>query len=73
MVSTRKSSSAANRQMKLKDAATYLGVSIPVMTRLVGSGTIPYTLNPVDRRCKLVRVKDLDCFKEQLLTPEKKG
>jgi hypothetical protein len=72
-MSTRKPSSAADGQMKLRDAAKYLGVSIPVMTRLVGSGALPYILNPLDRRCKLVLVKDLDRLKKQLLPVEEKG
>jgi hypothetical protein len=58
--------------MKLRDAAIYLGVSIPVMTRLVGSGALPYVLDPLDMRCKLVLVMDLDRLKEQLLSSGKK-
>jgi hypothetical protein len=72
MMSTRKPSSAANRKLKLRDAATYLGVSIPVMTRLVGSGVLPYALDPLDMRCKLVLVRDLDRLKEQQLSSGKK-
>lgn len=64
---TRNSSSRKVRRMKLKDAAAFLGVSIPVMTRLVNSGTLKYVLDPLDRRRKLVAVDDLERLKHESL------
>jgi hypothetical protein len=68
-MSTRKASSAVNRKMKLRDAARYLGISPATMSRLIARG-FPHTLDPIDRRRKLVTVADLDRLKEQSLAGE---
>jgi hypothetical protein len=72
MVNTRKSSSAANRKMKLSDAAAYLGISAASMSRLIARG-FPHTQDPLDRRRKLVLLADLNRLKEQSLTVDEDG
>jgi predicted site-specific integrase-resolvase len=67
MMGTRKSSSSKNRKMKLKDAAAFLGVSVPVMTRLVNSGVLKYAVDPLDRRRKLVAIEELERLKRESL------
>ena len=58
------------RRMKLCEAAAYLGVTTSMMSRLVRRGVLSYTVNPFDRRLKLVSVEDLDRLKEQALIEE---
>ena len=58
------------RRMKLKDAAAYLGVSQNKLTLLVEAGRLPYSVDPLDRRLKLVAVDDLDRLKEESLIGE---
>ncbi len=53
--------------MKLKDAAVFLGISIPAMTRLVSSGTLKYVIDPLDRRKKMVAVEELERLKQESL------
>lgn len=55
------------RRMKLCDAAAYLGVSAALISRLVKAGQLPYFIDPLDRRLKLVSVADLNRLKEQSL------
>lgn len=61
------------RRMKLCEAAAYMGVTTSLMSRLVRRGVLPYTVNPLDRRLKLVSVEDLDRLKEQALLAEEEG
>lgn len=63
MMDIRKSSARKGRKMKLKDAAAFLGVSIPAITRLVSSGALKYVIDPLDRRKKLVSVEELERLK----------
>jgi predicted site-specific integrase-resolvase len=67
MMDTSKSSTRKSRKMKLKDAAAFLGVSIPVITRLVSSGTLKYVIDPLDRRKKMVSVEELERLKRESL------
>lgn len=53
------------KRMNLSTAAAYLGVSAAMMSRLVKAGVLPYSVDPLDRRLKLVRVADLDRLKER--------
>jgi hypothetical protein len=71
-MSNRKPSSAADRKMKLKDAATYLGISAASMSRLIARG-FPHTKDPIDRRRKLVTLADLNHLKEQSMTVDEEG
>lgn len=58
------------KRMKLSDAATYLGTSAAKISRLIKAGELSYSVDPLDRRLKLVRVEDLDRIKEQSLLAE---
>ena len=58
------------RRMKLSDAAAYLGVSPAKLSRIVGRGELSCTVDPLDRRRKLVAVADLKRLKEQSLPAE---
>lgn len=64
-MSTRNTSSPEKKRMKLRDAAAYLGVSHAKITRLVELGVLPYTVDRLDLRKKLVLVEDLDRIKNQ--------
>jgi Helix-turn-helix domain len=65
------SSPETKRRMKLSDAARYLGISAAKLSRLVSSGELSYSVDPLDRRRKLVLVADLDQLKKRsLLTRE---
>ncbi len=61
------SSPEKKRRMKLSDAAAYLGTSAAKLSRLVSSGELSYSVDPLDRRRKLVSVADLDQLKKQSL------
>ena len=41
-------------------ARRLLGISANKMSALIGSGTLPYEQDPLDRRVKLVRRKDVE-------------
>jgi hypothetical protein len=57
------SSSDSERKMHLKEAAGYLGVSHRKMGQLVKEG-LESQIDPLDKRRKLVQVKDLDKLKQ---------
>ncbi len=67
------SSSENKKRMKLSDAAAYLSVSPAKISRLISSGELSYSKDPLDRRRKLVAVTDLDRLKEQSLLAEEEG
>jgi hypothetical protein len=56
--------------MKLSDAAAYLGVLPAKLSRIVGRGELSCTVDPLDRRRKLVTVADLKRLREQSLLAE---
>lgn len=57
-------------RMKLSDAAAYLGVSSAKLSRIVGRSELSCTVDPLDRRRKLVAVADLKRLREQSLLAE---
>jgi hypothetical protein len=57
-------------KMKLSDAAAYLGVSPAKLSRIVGRGELSCTVDPLDRRRKLVAIADLKRLREQSLLGE---
>lgn len=57
-------------KMKLSDAAAYLGVSPAKLSRIVGRGKLSCTVDPLDRRRKLVAIADLKRLREQSLLAE---
>ncbi len=59
--------------MKLSDAAAYLGISAAKISRLIRAGELSYSVDPLDKRRKIVRVEDLDRIKEQSLSWEEEG
>ncbi len=61
------SSPEKKRRMMLSDAAAYLGTSAAKLSRLVSSGELSCSIDPLDRRRKLVAVADLNRLKEQSL------
>lgn len=54
------------KKMTMTQARKYLGVSFTKMTMLVRSGKIPYEVNPLDHRVKLIKRSDLDTLLRQL-------
>ena len=64
---TRNASPDKNQRLKLSDAAKYLGVAPPTMSRLIKAGLLRCKVDPLDRRRKWVTVKDLDRLKQQSL------
>lgn len=71
MTGTRKTPPSQGRsRMKLSDAAAYLGVSPAKLSRIVSRGELSYTVDPLDRRRKLVAVADLKRLREQSLLAE---
>lgn len=67
---TRKTTTPGRGRMKLIDAAAYLGVSPAKLSRIVRSGELSCTVDPLDRRRKLVAVADLKRLREQSLLAE---
>ena len=57
--------------LPLEQAAEYLGVSRPKLTRLVREGAISYSTSPLDKRLKLFRRFDLDALKRIPMPKEK--
>ena len=51
--------------MTVGEAADYLGVSNPKMTRLIQAGMLPTVENTLDKRSKLVRRADVETLKHQ--------
>ena len=51
--------------MTVSEAAAYLGVSNPKMTRLIQSGVLPTVENVLDKRSKLVRRADVEALRRQ--------
>lgn len=62
-----KSPARDNRKMTFTGAAAYLGVSPRKMGRIVKEQGLEFTVDPLDRRRKLLKVKDLDKLKEASL------
>jgi hypothetical protein len=44
------------------EARRILGISANKMSALIGSGTLPYEQDPLDRRVKLVKRADVKCL-----------
>ena len=63
------SSSDNQRKMALHEAARYLNVSPRKMGQMIKEGVISFTIDPLDKRRRLVRVGDLDSLKRASLTP----
>jgi hypothetical protein len=53
-------------KMTMTQARKYLGVSFTKLTSLVASGKIPYEVNPLDHRVKLIKRSDLDTLLRRL-------
>lgn len=62
-----KSPTRDNRKMTFTRAAAYLGVSPRKMGRIAKEQGLKVTVDPLDRRRKLLKVKDLDKLKEASL------
>lgn len=62
-----KSPAKTERRMALTQAAAYLGISERKMAHMVKRGEISFTVDPLDRRRKLVSVAELDSLKRQSL------
>ena len=46
--------------MKVAEARKILGISANKMSALIGSGTLPFEQDPLDRRVKLVKRSDVE-------------
>lgn len=66
-MSTRNTSSPGKKRMTLTEAAAYLGTSQAKLSRLISSGQLAYTTDPLDLRRKLVLAADVKRLKEQSL------
>jgi hypothetical protein len=53
--------------LKVTDAQKVLGVSKKKMAALLAEGTIPYQLDALDKRVKLIRIDDVNRLMEQRL------
>lgn len=53
--------------MTLTQAADYLGISLRKMAYMVSGGEIKFTVDPLDKRRKLVSIAELDSLKRQSL------
>lgn len=53
--------------MSVTEAAAYLGVSTRKMSHMLSEGALKFTVDPLDKRRKLVRVSDLDELKKASL------
>ena len=52
------------RKMTVTEAAAYLGVPNQKMSHMLSEGILKLTVDPLDKRRKLVRVSDLDELKK---------
>ena len=57
-------SSTRSKKINLTQARKILGVSPNKMSKLVSDGTLPYELDPLDQRVKLVLLKDVETLKQ---------
>lgn len=57
-----------NELMKVAEAQRLLGVSKKKMASLLVEGTLPYTLDPLDKRVKLINRADV----ERLMEPRQR-
>lgn len=64
------SSPEKKKRMKLSDAAAYLGTSASKISRLIKAGELSCSVDPLDRRRKIVWVEDLDRIREQSLASD---
>jgi hypothetical protein len=53
--------------LKVVEAQKRLGVSKKKMASLLAEGTLPFQLDPLDKRVKLVRLSDVDRLMESRL------
>ena len=71
-MATRNTSSANKRKLKLTDAAAFLGVSPPKISRLIKAGELKCVIDPLDKRRKLVDVKALERLKRKSLNTDRR-
>lgn len=62
-----RNASVEKKRMTMTEAAAYLGISTATISRIVKRGEISYSVDPLDRRRKLVLVADVKRLKEQSL------
>ena len=62
-----KSSPGDGRKMTLTQAAAYLGVSARKMAHMVRDGEVSVTVDPLDKRRRLVEVRQLDELRRRSL------
>lgn len=63
----RNASSPEKKRMTLTEAAAYLGISQAKLSRLISSGQLAYSIDPLDLRRKWVRAADVKRLKEESL------
>jgi hypothetical protein len=60
MASSKAVTSTDSELVNVAEARRILGISANKMSALIGSGTLPYEQDPLDRRVKLVKRSDLE-------------
>ena len=60
MASSKTVTSTNSELVTVAEARRILGISANKMSALIGSGTLPYEQDPLDRRVKLVKRSDLE-------------
>jgi hypothetical protein len=51
-------------EMKLTEAARYMNVTFKTLQRILRENNVPIYLSQVDRRCRLIKRKDLEPIRE---------
>lgn len=62
-----RNASSEKKRMTVTEAATYLGTSTATLSRIIKRGELTYSVDPLDRRRKLVSAADVRRLKEQSL------
>jgi hypothetical protein len=60
MASSKAATSTDSELVNVAEARRILGISANKMSALIGSGTLPYEQDPLDRRVKLVKRSDVE-------------
>jgi hypothetical protein len=60
MASSKAVTSTDSELVNVAEARRILGISANKMSALIGSGTLPYEQDPLDRRVKLVKRSDVE-------------
>ena len=62
MTVSERTSPNGSKLIKLHEARKILGISSNKIAHLVSTGALPFETNPLDRRVKLVRLRDVQAL-----------